>query len=52
MPLGFANFRHDTTLSSRDKQSASIAVVPQQKPTSAASITSEQPLIQERKANG
>jgi len=49
MPLGFANFRHDTTLSSRDKQSA---VAPQQKASSAASITSQQPLIQEKKVNG
>jgi hypothetical protein len=53
MPLGFANFRHDPTLSGRDRQNASGAVAPKQKPaSSAASVTSQQPLIEEKKTNG
>lgn len=59
MPLGFANFRHDPTLSSRDRQSTKTAVAaPQQRTSSsAASISSERPLIQEaektpKKADG
>jgi CCR4-NOT transcriptional regulation complex NOT5 subunit len=53
MPLGFANFRHDPTLSSRSPQAQkpSVEAAQQKASSSAASVSSEQPLIEEKKTD-